>query len=157
MQGDQIRLVARDAFQLTITVGHVTMRRAMKAIAPDAVTAVELIGDRVQIRRLGQSLMKGSIENCDLRESGAKHLARSEYAFDIRRIVERRELHAIFNGLQHLIADQHRLLEVFSPMDHAVPDCMDVGNTFDLTGTTFGTGPTQNQLDRRSRVSQSCS
>src|SRR6185295_10692416 len=98
-------------------------------------------------------LMKRSIEYGDLRQRYAQSSARSDNALNVCRIVQRRELDAVFDTSQHLIGYENRFRELFAAMDHAMTNGMNVGNTTHFSESGFFTdGPTENHLHGRTRI-----
>ena len=89
-------VLARPAGELPVAIRDVAMRRAVKAVAPHAVPPIELVRHRVEVRRLGQAVMKRRVEHRDLRHAGAEHRARRGDAAQVVRVVQRRELDELF-------------------------------------------------------------
>ena len=60
-----------DAGQLPPAVRDVAMRRAVKAVPPHLVPAIQLIRNRVQVGLLGHRVVERGIEHRDVRHVGA--------------------------------------------------------------------------------------
>jgi len=100
-----------------------------------------------------QCLMKRSIEDGNLRQRSSERCARSDDALNVCRVVQGRELDAVFNTSQNFIRDQNRVRELFATVDHTMTNGMNVGNTTDLTHSRFlADGPTKNHLNGRTRI-----
>src|SRR5689334_7448468 len=105
MNCDYVCFVTFDLFQLPITICDVAMRCSVEAIAPNSITAIELIRNGVEISRLGQRLMECSIKNCDLRQTTSKNIPGCVNSLNVGGIVERRQFDAIFNRPQHQLVN----------------------------------------------------
>ena len=100
----------------------------MKAVAADTMTTIDLIRQRVEECVFGKCLVECSVEHRHLRYSGAESCACRHDALDVCRIVQRRELYAVFNSTQHRICYQYRRSEMFAAMDHTMSDRMNVAD-----------------------------
>src|SRR5579872_6543703 len=58
MKGDDVCLLAGHIAQRTITEGNVAMRCSVKSVASNAMPAVEVIRNRIQVRLLRDGVMK---------------------------------------------------------------------------------------------------
>jgi cell division septum initiation protein DivIVA len=75
---------------------------------------------------LWQSVVKGGVENRDLRHVRAEEFAGGANAFETCRIVERGEVDALLDVLQHLLVNLYRFGEAFAAMNDAMADRLDV-------------------------------
>src|SRR6266480_2775140 len=96
--------------------------------------------------------MKSSVEDRNLREAVAKYGARGKDSFDIRRIVERREIDAFFYAAEHIIVNDGTLGEAFTAMHNAMTNCMNVCDALNPGDPSFRACPVHYQLHSGSRV-----
>ena len=75
------------------------------------MTAVQMVGHRVEVSVLGNRGVKSSIEYCDLRRRLAEDLPQCPNSAQVVGVMERREVDAVLDSLQHLIVDDDRFLE----------------------------------------------
>jgi len=106
-----VRLFACEPVQCPVTKRHVAVRCSVKSIAPDAMTAVEMVGQRVEVSVLGNRRVKSGIEYCDLRRRLAEDLPQCPNSAKVVGVMERREVDAVLDSFQHLIVDVDRFLE----------------------------------------------
>ena len=126
------------------------MRCAVKTVAADFVAAIKLIRQRVEKRFFGQSLVKRRVENGDLRQTRAENFAGGVNASDIRRIMERRKLDAVFDAAQNFVGNQCRFGKFFAAVNDAMPDGVNVREAFYLVNFgSVGGNPPDNRFDRR--------
>src|SRR5437868_13631078 len=90
------------------------------------MAAIELVRDRVEVSVVWERLMKRRVEDSGLRQSYAKDLARRHDAFNVRRIMERREINALFNAAQDFVCDQDRMCEPLAAVHNAMPNRLHV-------------------------------
>ncbi len=102
------------------------MRGAVKSVTPNAVPAVQVIRDSVKVGLLWKRVMERGVEHGDLRHPRSEELARRQDSPDVVGIMQRRQVDAIFNALQHLVVDQRRFFEHLSAMHDAVPHGVNV-------------------------------
>src|SRR4030095_15916950 len=107
MHRHEICLVPRNVTNLTIAIGHVTVRRSVKAITTNFMSPVELIRQSIQVSVLGKSLMKCGVEYGDLRQAVTEDFARRKNAFDVGRVVKRSKIDAVLDAPQHGIIDNY--------------------------------------------------
>src|SRR5262245_34806539 len=108
------------------------MGRSMKAIPPDAVAPVKVIGQRVQVSFFGHRRVKGGIEYRHLWCRLAEDLPHGANATQVVGIVKRREVDALLDPLHHLVVDDYGLLEQLAAVHNTVSDCMDVAKVVNL-------------------------
>src|SRR5262245_63794453 len=102
---------------------------------------------------LRKCLMECGIENGNLRKRLAQGRACRNDTLNVSRIVQRRELDAVFDAAQYLICYQHRAGETFPTMDHPMSNRMNVSDTVDFRDSRLRRdGPTKNHLHCRTRV-----
>src|SRR5262249_33761715 len=119
-------------FQHPITVRDIAMRGAVKTIAADAMAPVEMIGNSVEVRMFRYGLVKGRVENSDLRGFSAEDLAGRANPLDVAGIVQRREVDTRLDPPQHLVIDQDRFLERLAAVHDSVAHSMDVRHALNL-------------------------
>src|SRR6185369_6591922 len=129
------------------------MRGAVKSVTANAMTSIQLIRQSVKERMFRQCLMKCRIEDGDLRQRSAQSRARREDALDIRRVMKRRELNAVFNAAQYFIGYQYGAGEAFATVYYAMTNSMNIGNTVDVRNSrVLRHGPTKNYLHGCARI-----
>src|SRR5512133_3460401 len=96
------------------------------------MTAVEMIGQRVEVSVIGNRRVKSGIEYCDLRRRPAEDLPQGPDSTQVVGIMEGREVDAVLDSLQHLIVDHGRFLEKLAAMHDTVSRRMDVSQTANL-------------------------
>ncbi len=101
------------------------MRGAVEAVATYALLLVPLVGQAVEVGIGRQRLVEGGIEHRDMRDAG-KELHRLAHAFEVVRIVQRRQCREGLDVGQHLRRDHRGAGELAAAMDHAVADGDDV-------------------------------
>ena len=103
----------------------------------------------VEKRFFEQSLVKRRVENGDLRNA-AENFAGGVDAPDIRRIMERRKLDAVFDAAQNFVGNQCRFGKFFAAVNDAMPDGVNIGKAFDLVNFgSVGGNPPDNRFNRR--------
>ena len=122
MQREDVGLVASKAAQLSIAVRDIAVRSTVKTVATHAMLFVQPIGDRVDVGVFGKSVMKGRVEDGDLRERRSEIFAGSTDACKTCRIVERSKLDALFDIGDYFVIDQDRFGEQFCTVDDAMAD-----------------------------------
>ena len=68
-------------------------------------------GQRVELSALGNRRVKSGIEYCDLWRRLAEDLPQCPNSAKVVGVMERREVDAVLDSLQHLIVDDDRFLE----------------------------------------------
>src|ERR1017187_7526838 len=117
------------------------------------MTAVEMVGQRVQVSILGNRCVKSGIEHCYLRRRLAEDLPQRPNSSQIIRIVERREVDAVFDSLQHFIVDDDRFLEELAAVHYAVARRVDVSQTANpVDPGAVGCQPAQHIVECRGDV-----
>ena len=96
------------------------------------MTAIQMVRHRVEVSVLGNRGVKSGIEDCDLRRRLAEDLPQRPNSAQVVGIMERRQVDAVFDSLQHLIVDDDRFLEQLAAMHHAVSHRVDVSQTANL-------------------------
>ena len=100
------------------------MRGPVETVSSDPVFAIERVRDRVQIRTLGQRLMKGCIEYRNLRYAG-KDLHKRPDALQVGGIVKGRHRRYGLYLSQHTGIDGDRASKALSTVHHAVTGGLD--------------------------------
>ena len=144
-----IRVVlARAAGELAIAIGDVPVRGAVKPVSADAMPTVQLIRDRVQVRDVGQAVMKRRVEDRHLRHAGPEYGARRGDAAQVVRVVQRRELDQLFQLAAHRVVDARRVREALAAVHHPMPDCFDLADAVDLDAGVRARQPGDHVLHR---------
>src|SRR5262249_15894156 len=91
--------------QLSISLRDKSMRGAVKSEASNMMAAIQVIGKSVEVCVLRNGLMKRGVKNRYLRDTRTEHAPGRENAFDVVRVVERGQVDAFLNPLQHLVRD----------------------------------------------------
>src|SRR6476660_5556570 len=99
MQSDHVSLLARHLLQDPVPVSHITVRSAMKTVAPNAMAAVQVIRNRVQVSLLGKRVMKCRIEYRHLRRTRTQKCSRGKNPLDVIGIVKRGQFNAALDAL----------------------------------------------------------
>ena len=86
--------------------------------------------------------MERRIEYRNLRRLAADELLHGLNAAEVVGIVQRRQVDAVFNPGQHLVIDQHRLLEHFAAMHYAMAHRLNIAQRANL----FDAGPVGGQV-----------
>src|ERR1700722_1079449 len=97
-------------------------------------------------------MMERSIENSHLRNSIAEEFARGKNALDVFRIVQGSKINTVFNPLQHLVVDQCRFGELFTPVHHAVSHGLHVRRALDLRYARLFRGYVADHVFQRRRT-----
>ena len=148
-----MRLFACEPVQCPVTKRHVAVRRSVKSIAPDAMTAVEMVGQRVEVSVLGNRRVKSGIEYRHLRRRLAEDLPQGPNSAQVIGIMEGREVDAVLDPLQHLIVDDGRFLEKLAAMHDTVSRGMDVSQTPNLVDPgAIRCEPAQHIVERRGDI-----
>jgi hypothetical protein len=99
--------------------------------------------------------VEGGVEHRDLRHSRTEALARRADALEVGRVVERRQLNAVLDLLQHAVVDEHRAGELLPAVDHAVADGVDVTQGRETCAARpGGDEPGEQGVQRRAMVAQ---
>src|SRR5215218_891629 len=120
MQHDLIQLTKIAAHELRSRLGHILMRRAVKAIAPNPIVLSKITRNRVRRRSNRQRAKEGGIEDRNMRNSELR--SRSLNAQHGARIVQWREGNQISDLLEHLVIDDRWIGKVGTTMDYPVAD-----------------------------------
>lgn len=97
------------------------VRRAVEAVAADAVLVGEIGGDRVRGRLRGDRVVEGRVEDRDVRDVG-EGLLRGLDALEVRRVVQRGEVGEVLDVDLDEVGDERRLVEALAAVDDAVSD-----------------------------------
>src|SRR5918999_4580615 len=103
----------------------------MKAVPSHSIAAIELIRQRIQEGMVRQGLMKCCVKHGDLWQAFAKQCPRGSDAFDVRRIVQWRQVDAVFEAANDFVVYQHRSGETFAAMHDAMADRLNIGDASD--------------------------
>ena len=99
--------------------------------------------------------MEGRVEYRDLVDTFTEDLRCSPDPAQIRRIVQRGQLDAVFDLRDHIGVDLDRFSELFPTMNDAVADGMDVTDRSDRFDPGFGRDdPAQDQVESLSVIPQ---
>src|SRR6476660_352184 len=103
MKGDYVRLLPSKSPQRAIPKRDVAVRRPVKPVSPNAMPSVQVIGNGIPIRLLGNGMMESRVERRHLRHVGTQQFSRRQNSLYVIRIVQRRQVDAILNPLKHSI------------------------------------------------------
>ena len=120
-------------------LGDVQVRGAVEAVAPHLVLLVPFVGQRVDIGMLRHGLVESGVEDGHMGNGRHEGLGRLD-PFNVGRIVQRRQVLDLFDGIQDILVDHHRTGEFFAAMHHAVADGRNFVNTFENTMVRVGNG-----------------
>lgn len=155
MKRDYVGLLTSEIANLAIAIRDVSMRCAVEAVAPNLVATIELIGDRVEVTALGQRLMKRRIEDCYLRKPGSEKMSRGLNALDVRGIVQRRQLDAVFDASHDFVGDQHRVSKTLSSVNDAMSGGVNVGDAvYAVDAGGFGSRPSNYEIHCRAHIAK---
>ena len=101
------------------------MRSPVKAVTPDAMPAIQLIRNRVDVRHLGQCVMERGVEDGHARSRSPKNSSRCSNARDVVRIVQGREIDEILELTDDCVVDERRFGESLAPMHHPMTNGVD--------------------------------
>ena len=76
--------------------------------------------------------MECRVKHCYLRYLG-QYLLYSVYTFQVGRVVQRSQVHALNDLCLHFGGDEHRLVELLAAVHYAVTDSLDLLEVFDTT------------------------
>ena len=109
----------------------------METIATDAVLLVQFVGDGIHISLWRHRLVESCVEHAHVRQ--ARHqLLHGIHALQVGRVVQRRQVRALFEGFQHLVGQEHALVELLAAMHHAVTYGINLVKTLDDTNLGVG-------------------
>ncbi len=106
MKCDDVGLLSSKSAKRAVAESYVTMRSAVKSVAANAVAAIEVIWNGVEIRVIRNRMVKRCIEDCDLRSFAAERFSRRGDSFQVIRIMQRREIDSLFEAFQDSFIDQ---------------------------------------------------
>ena len=130
--GSTIAYVASDDFlslwcsaqHLAYVLAYEAVRGAVEAIAADLVLLIILVWQRIEVCIVGHGLMESSIKHTYLWDVWQNGLHGS-YTLEVGRIVQRSEVVASLESLQHFRREEGRLGEFLAAMHHAVSHSID--------------------------------
>ena len=136
-----------------VAPGEVGVRRAVEAVASNAVTAVELIRNRVEIRCLGHRRVEGGVEYRHHRGAVAERRPGGPDAVQVRRVVQRSEVDAVLDLADDAGVDPGVGPEALAAVHDAVTDRVDLARGIDHPGIVSGAHePAHHPFDRRAVV-----
>ena len=122
VQGDEVDAVPGLAGKLGETLGEPGVRGAVEAVAADAVAAVELVRNGIEIGRLGHRRMEGGIEHRDHRDPLAEQGAGGPDAAQVGRVVQRGEVDAVLDPADDAGVDPGVASEALAAVHDTVAD-----------------------------------
>ena len=135
MAGDNLGIVDIQAREACAFVGDVIVRGAVGAVAADVVLAVVLVRQGVHIGVFRHGLMEGRVEHHHLGHVGQNLLAGAD-AEQMGVVMERCELGADLDLVQHVVVHQGAAVEIVGSLHDAVTYCLDVREA--LEHSVFG-------------------
>src|SRR5690606_24280328 len=127
VKSDEARLLPWLAGQPSIAVSDVAVRRAMEAVPPHPVAAIEGIRDRVKVGVIGQGEMERRIEHRHLGDLLSKGRPYRLNTTKVVRVVQRGEVDRILDAIAYLFVDDDGPLEVLGAVHHPVAHCVYLG------------------------------
>ena len=101
-------------------LGDILVGQAVEAVAPDAF-GMELVRDRIMVRKRVVIAMKCGIETGDLRQRREVAQERPDRR-EVMRLMQRRQRGVALQPRHHRMIDQHRACMVRPAMDDAMAD-----------------------------------
>ena len=99
--------------------------------------------------------MERGVEHRDLRDAGTEELARRVDALEVGRVVQRREVDAVLDLVDHRVVDEHRAGQLLAAVDDAMADGVDVGERLDARHRGLGRDqPAQDVIEGGAVVAQ---
>lgn len=99
------------------------MGDSMKPVSSDFVVLIIFHRQRIQIMCRLHTLMESCIEDSNL-SNLRKQLLAGKDSLKIGRIMQWCQISAFLDHINHLISDNHRILEIFFSMHHPMPYCI---------------------------------
>ena len=133
MKRDDVRLLASEPAQSAVAKRDVAVRSAVESITPDAMTAVEMIGNGVEVSFSEEATWWKEVSNTATCGTSLPNKSRArDDPLDIVGVVQGRKIDAVFDSLEDAIVDQGGLFEQLSAVHHAMADRMHVSGALDL-------------------------
>src|SRR5208337_1990099 len=129
---NQMRLVTGELVQRPIAISHVTVRGAVKAITADAVPAIEMVWDGVEVRPLGDGRMECGIEDRHLRRGPAHDFPYGANTLYVIGVVQGSQIDAVLDAFQDLIVDDGGLVKQLATMHDTMSRGMNVAEIANL-------------------------
>ena len=143
--GDDFLLLGVNAEELAHASRHIAVACAVESVATHAVFAIIFVGKCIHICLCRHCLVESSVEHCHLWHTG-QHSRDGIDSCHIHGIVERSNAVALLDHCNHLVGDEHTLVELLSAMHHAVTHGINFAEALDAT--KLGTGENvENRLD----------
>jgi hypothetical protein len=102
----------------------------VKAVTPDRVPGVELVGEAVDVGLRRHRLVERGIEHRDVRDA-RQEAAGGRQSAEVVRVVERRQHHALLDHRLDLGRHQHRGRELLAAVHDAVADGLDLADALE--------------------------
>jgi hypothetical protein len=112
---------------------------AVEPVAPDTVLLVELVGQAVMVGGRGHGLVERGVEHRHLLHAG-QHRLRFPDAREVGRVVQRREIGALFDGFHDRIVDDYRGGVALAAVHYPVADAGDFREIGENTPVRVGQG-----------------
>ena len=109
----------------------------METIAAHTVLLVQLVGNGIHISLGRHGLVEGGVEHADLGQTRYQ-LLHSVDTLQVGRVVQWSQVRALLEGLQYLVGEYYRLVELLAAMHHTVSYGINLVKTLD--DTNFGVG-----------------
>ena len=110
--------------------GHIVVAGSVEAVFADAVLFVVVIGDGIEVCFRGHGLVKLSVEDADVGDSGEVFFAGFDSG-EVRGVVKRSEGEAFADDVLDFRRDFDRLGDFFAAVEDAVTDSGDFGEALD--------------------------
>ena len=116
----------------------------METVATHTILLIEFIGDGIHIGLGRHGLMEGGVEHPHLGQTGHQ-FAHSLHTLEVGGVVEGSQVAACLKYLEHLVGEQHALVELLATMHHTVTYGVNLLQVFDDTNLRIGE-QTENEL-----------
>ena len=132
MKSDDVGLLASEPAQSAITEGDIAMRGAVESVATNAMAAIQMIGNRIEIGLLGKRMVERRVEHRNLRHILAQQIAGGEMPFTLLGLCSGARSMQSSIPLRTRSSIKRGFFEQFSAVHHAMADGMHVGAALDL-------------------------
>ena len=102
----------------------------METIAAYTIFLIQLVGDGIHISLSRHCLVEGGIEDTHLRQARHQFL-HGIHTLQVSRVVQGSQVRALLKGLQHLVSQHYRLIELLATMHHTMAHSINLIETLD--------------------------
>ena len=137
MAGDDLLLCGINAEEVAHALSHIAMAGAVESIATYAIFLIQFVRYGIHIGIVWHSLVEGCVEHTNLWKTW--HQFRyGIHALEVCGVVKWSEVAALLKHLEHLVGEQHTLVELLSAMHHTVTHGVYLVQVFDNTDFWVG-------------------